>query len=637
MSDIRKYVKLLESNYRQVNNEQPEDDCYLFSYDAELLYESSGISLDVLMENRIDWLRDNIMHKLEPVADKEGKSVEELFNWIIDQDPSTKKQYSQWLMKILVGKNAQSSLSDLEQAKNVLTKYEELKKSKALKPEHKDLNQFKSIDELSQAISDTEQNIKSEYDAIEQRARNESEIIHEDDVWIVAIPKTEYAAGYWGKESLWCTAAGFEGGRQEDRSNNMFEDYAPKSNLYTIVNKKKPKTIYQIHLDSKQFMNVNNSHVESLEDRKSILGQFPLLEQRMIAEIKNYENNRFDYAISFNKMFGYIPDGLIDENEIIDSPRKSYYYASNILDDRFEKGEDAISTDPILSVRYALYVIGDRFEKGEPTIVMDDDSYDTYMSFIRKRIPEIEKYLCKNIPKAINYHIEFMRGMRYVELEEELKETQPNQHSEVYFLNILFDDDISDKEKIETSKNINILGDMEIAETVGRRLLRYIRKYGINEVVEYLKPLYKEILIRSDYNVYTLNKRTINGIDAAYELLQDDDDVAEKLHELSDELGAQLVFDFTDPLRTNLIERAINKFKNIDYENLFNDNTIELTTFNDIIMIIHSIRMNMIGGDIENDAKKVLSDIRISVGEQVSKEDVTDTRLQFLLDHDEMK
>ena len=404
MSDIRKYVQLLESNYKQVITEQTDDDCYLFSYDAELLYESSGISLDVLMENRIDWLRDNIMHKLEPVADKEGKSVEELFNWIIDQDPSTKKQYSQWLMKILVGKNAQSSLSDLEQAKNVLTKYEELKKSKALKPEHKDLNQFKSIDELSQAISDTEQNIKSEYDAIEQRARNESEIIHEDNVWVVVLPKTEYAAGYWGKKSLWCTAAGFEGGRQEERSNNMFNRYSERGNLYTIVNKKKPSDIYQIHLATKQFMDSENKKLGEIEDRKKIIDHFPKLKDMIFKEILGSGDMIFSLD-NYKNIFGDMTDDDLERLENnVHGAKDSYFYARGILRGRFVKGEDVIATSPEYSYEYAYGIIKGKFEKGEDAISTSSEySYLYAKNVIEGRFKKGEDAISENPELSYNY------------------------------------------------------------------------------------------------------------------------------------------------------------------------------------------------------------------------------------------
>ena len=412
MSDIRKYITLIESNYRQVNNEHSEDECYLFSYDAERLYESSGISLDVLMENRIDWLRDNIMHKLEPLAEKEGKSVEEIFNWIIDQDPSTKKQYSQWLMKILVGKNAQSSLSDLEQAKQVLTKYEELKKSKALKPDHKDLNRFKSIDELSKAISDTEQNIKAEYDAIEQKARNESEIIHEDDTWIVVIPKTEYAAGYWGKESLWCTAAGFEGGRQEDRDHNMFNRYSNKGNLYIIKHKKKSRNLYQIQIDSKQFMDSEDNKIENQEDRKKIIDHFPKLKDAIYDEIKE-SNDSYDLFLRYVWIMGDVKNDKIGsymEDIIANNAKKSYQYAATTRS-RFEKGEDTIANDLIYSFTYAMDIIDGRFEKGEDTIAKNAEFSYKYAKYVIKgRFEKGEDIISKDAKFSYQYARDVIKG-----------------------------------------------------------------------------------------------------------------------------------------------------------------------------------------------------------------------------------
>jgi len=53
------------------------------------------------------------------------------------------------------------------------------------------------------------------------------------------------------------------------------------------------------------------------------------------------------------------------EKEALKSARDSYHYALNVLQGRFEKGEDIISKSTWYSYRYARDVLKGRFEKGE--------------------------------------------------------------------------------------------------------------------------------------------------------------------------------------------------------------------------------------------------------------------------------
>lgn len=252
------------------------------------LLELSGITGQMLLENRIQWLRDNIMHKLEDLAEQEGKTKEELFDYIVDLDPDPKKKNTQWLFKILVGKHGQSGLKDLKNAPDVLTKFADLKKEGKLDKRFHDLNQFTSINALKNTIDAVESDEQDKEDIEYKRALNQSELIKDIDDYLILKPNTTWAAQYWGKETDWCTAYGCPGGRNPDRDFNSFEDYNRRGSLYVIWNKSKPEKTYQLFVpnsiaDQKdglayEFRDYNNVAVSSDTEEK-LRKKFPVIDE----------------------------------------------------------------------------------------------------------------------------------------------------------------------------------------------------------------------------------------------------------------------------------------------------------------------------------------------------------------------
>ena len=57
---------------------------------------------------------------------------------------------------------------------------------------------------------------------------------------------------------------------------------------------------------------------------------------------------------------------------IATSPEWSYKYAVNVLEARFEPGEEAIATDAYHSYCYARFILNGRFFKGEGAIALSD-------------------------------------------------------------------------------------------------------------------------------------------------------------------------------------------------------------------------------------------------------------------------
>lgn len=373
---------------------------------SDKLYEDfikEQLDINILLEYRVDFLKTNVLPKLQPVADKLNVSLDELFDLIQIEDSSKKKTYMQWIMNQLI-KNS-SDISELKGLGEVLSKFDELKNKKKIdKPDISGYT-FKELrDTVAKVLASQEQEINKE----EQKARNESQIISENSTYLVVVPKTEFAAGYFGRNSLWCTAAGY--GRQADRRNNMFGRYSNnKHDIYTIYNKKDPSDIYQIHVPSVQFMDSENSYV-SPTVALNVIEKFPkllnliafkykdstdltrfgekygltaLLDEEAKIALEKFWNEFKSEDIKTAKDALALLRGRVPEEHKLDLEKivatdvvSSYEYAHEVLNGRFELGEQIIATDAEYSYRYAHYVVKGGFELGEQAI--STSAYDSY-------------------------------------------------------------------------------------------------------------------------------------------------------------------------------------------------------------------------------------------------------------------
>ena len=79
------------------------------------------------------------------------------------------------------------------------------------------------------------------------------DIIYEGKTVRVIRPTTEESAIYWGRNTRWCTAA---------RDNNMFSEYyKPDDPLFILINRLNPTVKHQLHIGTKQYMDVRDRPV----------------------------------------------------------------------------------------------------------------------------------------------------------------------------------------------------------------------------------------------------------------------------------------------------------------------------------------------------------------------------------------
>jgi len=151
--------------------------------------------LKVLNEGKIDdFIKQN--QEFEPYRE------------YIEQIPSP--SYLSWFKKII------QEPGQIAQVIDLIIQFHSKKQSLS----KKDLNQYKSIDELISALN----SLTSNKCASLINKMGGAELIYEDEEWCVVLPSTTKSACFWGKNTKWCTAY--------TKSGNRFLSYSLTHNLH---------------------------------------------------------------------------------------------------------------------------------------------------------------------------------------------------------------------------------------------------------------------------------------------------------------------------------------------------------------------------------------------------------------------
>ena len=190
------------------------------------------------------------------------------FNAIVATDTLTSNfqrgkvgMYAKWLLRLLI--KGTFSMEDLEIAMQYINVFDRLSKANML--ENKDINQFKTLDEMYivvQPYLETQIISKSEY--TRQMKESQADKMYEDEQFLVVYPKSKWAASTYGRHTKWCTAT-------SKYPTNYFENYDTKGKLYIIIDKKTEKK-FQFHFDSNTYCDSDDNRVElnSLDSIKKL-------------------------------------------------------------------------------------------------------------------------------------------------------------------------------------------------------------------------------------------------------------------------------------------------------------------------------------------------------------------------------
>lgn len=261
----------------------------------------SKISADILIS-----VSQSKVFKIYQKYYEKNISLEQFYQ-IISSDPTTPikndipdklGQYSKWLLSIY--KKGNFKIEDCYKAKDYLTQFHDLKRTNILHSYQRDIGKLSSLPELYKIVvkfSGTGKPQQDENYLISDRFLIKTErakLFFENEQWLVVIPSTYEAAQFYGHNSQWCT-----------QYPNMYESYTKDGPLYVFIDKTKlnqhwePTRRLQFHFESNQFMNINDSSIDSLSSFFKNSDELICAFAPVICKNINYTNSYTDLSEDF--------------------------------------------------------------------------------------------------------------------------------------------------------------------------------------------------------------------------------------------------------------------------------------------------------------------------------------------------
>lgn len=241
----------------------------------------------ILTEDRISFLYDKNKEKLKtrfkddqrvPAQYKaklnNGDVAKNLITHFQEIDPSRKKIYVQWMIKMYL---AGTMLEDLDKLKEALSTFDAAKRQLA----QKDIMQYKSVNDLLKAVKP--------YAGVDERSKgkiksSEIDYIINTPNFKISIPKTHKASQILGKGTEWCTAGG---------TCDYFDQYSGQGPLYVIeAGSGKNVKKFQFHYESDSFMDSDDDEITEADI--NYLSKFPQYKDFLNQQIKEKYSQYFD-------------------------------------------------------------------------------------------------------------------------------------------------------------------------------------------------------------------------------------------------------------------------------------------------------------------------------------------------------
>jgi hypothetical protein len=189
------------------------------------------------------------------------KVSEEDFNEIVKADsfskPNFLSPYAKWMITRYIQNHIK--LEDLPAFTEYIQTYQRYKDNY----KNVDWNQLKTKDDLFNIVKDDLAYSRAKVGSVNLcEPIDGAEKFYEDDKWCIIIPKTEYSACYYGRNTEWCTAWGEKSFDERHKGKtSRFEGHNNQGPLYVIINKNNQNEKYQFHFESNQFKGVNDKEI----------------------------------------------------------------------------------------------------------------------------------------------------------------------------------------------------------------------------------------------------------------------------------------------------------------------------------------------------------------------------------------
>jgi len=321
--------------------------------------------INLLFENRVDFILqkdgDKIMQALRQDHLAKGKynSAKAAIEKLVEADPTSNNKYLQWIVNQYIKRSFR--IEDLNRVHNALSEFEKKKRSLEIK----DINQYKSLADLEDAVEDIDQSVSKRQQKQEIKKEG-ADVVAEGPDGVVIKLKTQEDACYYGAGTKWCTAA---------KNYNQFDEYNEEGPLYVFLGRDGRK--FQFHFESGQFMDERDREA----DLKEALKKYPTLKR--FFEIKVNEIDNPEDAYYFVDLFGIRTPKL--ESLIAKDSKWAFRYANYVIERRWPEAEPTIAKEPRWAYLYAKDVIKGPWAKAEPYIKQDRHWWERYEEFLKSK------------------------------------------------------------------------------------------------------------------------------------------------------------------------------------------------------------------------------------------------------------
>jgi len=337
----------------------------------------------------------------DPNAQK--KLIDQALEELEQADPTANKKYTQWLARMFV-KDPPVKLEDIKStAAEYLAKFNKLGLKKMLKPEHSDLNRFKSLTDFMSVVDQYELP-----DDSETKAGNADKLYSDSDVTIIH-PKDEAAACQYGRQTRWCTAA--------TKGQNYFNNYNKQGPLYILIpkNPQHQGEKYQLHFPSDQFMDEDDEEVQL----NHIFERFPNVREFFIKHEPEAILNSLQ-AIPDNEL-----ETLLEKIEVLVTDQidnlitkwrdEDKDYINWVKDMEYVDDEGDIDWEKAPSYREFNPEVDDMYEDMTKAVSLSPEDLKDFAQELEDEIGEEYKKV-NTIPEVYIHHVEYNIG------NEELKD-----------------------------------------------------------------------------------------------------------------------------------------------------------------------------------------------------------------------
>lgn len=197
-------------------------------------------------------------------------------------------------------------------------------------------------------------------------AKDNIQLIYEDDIWKVLVPKSYEASVYWGDNTKWCTAY------KDDKS--YYEEYSSQGPLYININKQ-TKEKYQFHFETSSFKDKNDEEISGdnlFETINATTGMIKAYKKILSNDIFNtlltphsiiYENDYFKVITQYRLV--YTDDIFWDTETHFETPPLTLIYKADDskIDINYGIGSDGFSH--FYCLKQNKYLIGIVDDEGD--------------------------------------------------------------------------------------------------------------------------------------------------------------------------------------------------------------------------------------------------------------------------------